>query len=109
MAIPFSYSFRNLWTRRLTTILTASGMALVVFVFAAILMLAQGLEETLIQTGSYDNVIVIRKGSVSEVQSGIERGQAAIVEALPYIATDREGKPLVIREVLVLIGLPKRD
>lgn len=105
----FPYSFRNLWTRRLTTILTASGMALVVFVFAAILMLARGLEETLIQTGAYDNVIVIRKGSVSEVQSGIERGQAAIVESLPYIATDREGKSLVIKEVLVLIGLPKRD
>jgi ABC-type lipoprotein release transport system permease subunit len=105
----FPYSFRNLWARRLTTILTASGMALVVFVFAAILMLARGLEETLIQTGAYDNVIVIRKGSVSEVQSGVERGQAAIVESLPYIATNREGKSLVIKEVLVLIGLPKRD
>ena len=105
----FPYSFRNLWTRRLTTILTAGGMALVVFVFAAILMLARGLEETLIKTGSYDNVIVIRKGSVSEVQSGIERGQAAIVESLPDIATDRDGKPLVVKEVLVLVGLPKRD
>ncbi len=105
----FPYSLRNLWTRRLTTILTASGMALVVFVFAAILMLAQGLEETLIKTGSYDNVIVIRKGSVSEVQSGIERGRAAILEALPGITADREGAPLVIKEVLVLISLPKRD
>ncbi|MCU0582208.1 MAG: FtsX-like permease family protein, partial [Syntrophales bacterium] len=105
----FPYSLRNLWTRRLTTILTASGMALVVFVFAAILMLAQGLEETLIKTGSYDNVIVIRKGSVSEVQSGIERGRAAILEALPGITADREGTPLVIKEVLVLISLPKRD
>ena len=105
----FHYSLRNLWTRRLTTVLTASGMALVVFVFAATLMLARGLEETLIQTGSYDNVIVIRKGSVSEVQSGIERGQAAIVESLPYIASSREGKSLVVKEMLVLVGLPKRD
>jgi len=105
----FHYSLRNLWTRRLTTVLTASGMALVVFVFAATLMLARGLEETLIQTGAYDNVIVIRKGSVSEVQSGIERGQAAIVESLPYIASSREGKSLVVKEMLVLVGLPKRD
>jgi ABC-type lipoprotein release transport system permease subunit len=51
MKIPFSYNFRNLWTRRLTTILTASGMALVVFVFASILMLAEGLRKTLIETG----------------------------------------------------------
>ena len=42
MAIPFSYNIRNLWTRRLTTGLTLSGMALVVFVFASILMLAEG-------------------------------------------------------------------
>ena len=40
MAVPFSYSLRNLWTRRLTTVLTASGMAMVVFVFAATLNLA---------------------------------------------------------------------
>ena len=33
-------SLRNLWARRLTTALTAGGMALVVFVFAAVLMLA---------------------------------------------------------------------
>lgn len=63
--IPFSYSLRNLSTRKLTTVLTASGMALVVFVFASILMLAEGLKKTLVATGSYDNVIVIRKGSDS--------------------------------------------
>ena len=61
--IPFSYSIRNLKTRRLTTILTVSGMALVVFVFATILMLTEGLKKTLVETGSYDNVVVIRKSS----------------------------------------------
>ena len=86
MAIPFSYSFRNLWTRRLTTVLTASGMALVVFVFASILMLSEGLRKTLVDTGSPDNVVVIRKGSASEVQSGIERQQASIVETEPEVA-----------------------
>ena len=39
MKVPFSYVFRNLWTRKLTTLLTAGGMALVAFVFAAVLML----------------------------------------------------------------------
>lgn len=108
MAIPFSYSFRNLWTRRLTTVLTASGMALVVFVFAATLMLAAGLQETLVATGSSDNVIVIRKGSDSEVQSGIDRVQASIVETEPEIATGRDGKQLLAKELVVLISLPKR-
>jgi ABC-type antimicrobial peptide transport system permease subunit len=106
--IPVSYSFRNLWTRRLTTVLTASGMALVVFVFAATLMLAEGLQKTLVATGSPDNVVVIRKGSQSEVASGIERLQASIVESQPEIAIGADGKPLVAKELVVLINLPKR-
>jgi len=108
MKIPFSYSIRNLWTRRLTTFLTASGMALVVFVFAAILMLAEGLQKTLVETGSHDNVVVIRKGSESEVQSGVGRSQAAIVETQPEIAIGPEGQPLLAKELVVLINLPKR-
>ena len=47
-AIPLAYSVRNLWTRRLTTVLTAGGMALVVFVFAAVLMLDAGLRSALV-------------------------------------------------------------
>ncbi len=82
MGLPLSYSIRNLWTRRLTTILTASGMALVVFVFTAILMMAEGLKKTLVDTGSPDNVVVLRKGSSSEVQSGVERIQAPSPETL---------------------------
>ena len=108
MAVPLSYSFRNLWTRRLTTVLTASGMALVVFVFTSILMLAQGLQTTLVETGSYDNVIAIRKGSGTEGQSGIDRLQASILETSPEVATGPDGGRLVAKEVVVLITLPKR-
>jgi len=108
MAIPFSYSFRNLWTRRLTTVLTASGMALVVFVFAATLMLATGLRKTLVETGSPDNVVVIRKASQSEVQSGVDRSQAAVVETQPEIAVGTDGRQLLAKEIVVLISLPKR-
>ena len=61
-------------------------MALVVYVFATVLMLAAGLEATLVATGQDDNVIVIRRGSQTEVQSGVDRTQAAIVESLPEVA-----------------------
>lgn len=108
MSIPYYYSFRNLWTRRLTTVLTAVGMALVVFVFAATLMLAEGLQKTLVDTGSYDNAVVIRRGSQSEVQSSVERLQASIVESQPEIAIGDDGKPLAAKELVVLINLPKR-
>ncbi|WP_374479829.1 ABC transporter permease [Zoogloea sp.] len=108
-AIPLSYSLRNLWARRLTTLLTAGGMALVVFVFAAVLMLGQGLKETLVDTGRADNVVVIRKGSETEVQSVVERSQAALVESLPQIVRGAGGQPLVSKETVVLITLTKRS
>lgn len=108
MAVPLSYSMRNLWKRRLTTSLTVSGMALVVFVFAAVLMMAEGLQKTLVETGSYDNVVVVRKGSTSEVMSGIERGQASIVEMLPQAAIGPGGRSLLAKEIVVLISLQKR-
>ncbi|NVN91533.1 MAG: ABC transporter permease [Desulfuromonadales bacterium] len=108
MRIPFAYSTRNLCTRRLTTFLTASGMALVVFVFASILMLSAGLKKTLVETGSEDNVIVTRKAANSEVQSGVERQQAAIVESVAGIATGTDGAALLAKELVVLISLSKR-
>ena len=86
MTIPFTYIVRNLAARRLTTALTAGGMALVVYVFATVLMLSAGLETTLVSTGRDDNVIVIRRGAQTEVQSGIDRRQAGIVESLPEVA-----------------------
>jgi hypothetical protein len=60
MKIPVAYVIRNLWTRRLTTALTAGGMALVVFQFAAVLMLDAGLKKTLVSTGSDENAILLR-------------------------------------------------
>lgn len=108
MRIPLSYTVRNLAARRLTTALTAIGMALVVFVFATVLMLSEGLKQTLVDTGSYDNVVTIRRGSQTEIQSGIERRHAAIVESLPGVALGPEGSRLVSKETVVLINLTKR-
>ena len=109
MAIPVNYIARNLVARRLTTALTAGGMALVVYVFATVLMLSAGLEQTLVATGQDDNVVVIRRGSQTEVQSGIARMQAAVVESLPEIALAADGRALISKEPVVLINLPKRS
>jgi putative ABC transport system permease protein len=109
MPIPLSYSYRNLLARRLTTFLTAAGMALVVFVFAAVLMLSEGLRRTLVATGSFDNVVVLRAGSESEVQSSIDRTQAGIIAAQPEVALDPDGRRLVADEAIVLVNLPKRE
>ena len=108
-AIPLAYIARNLWVRRVTTALTAGGMALVVYVFATVLMMTEGIRATLVATGQSDNVIVLRKGANAEISSGIAREQAAIIESLPGIATDALGRRLVSKEPVVLNSLPKRD
>jgi ABC-type lipoprotein release transport system permease subunit len=108
MAVPLAYIARNLVARRLTTVLTAGGMALVVYVFATVLMLSAGLEQTLVATGQDDNVVVIRRSAQTEVQSGIARLQAGIVESLPEVARSTDGRPMVSKEPVVLINLPKR-
>ncbi|HEY5997833.1 MAG TPA: ABC transporter permease [bacterium] len=108
MAIPWSYSLRNLATRRLTTVLTASGMAMVVFVFAAMEMLAAGLRATLVDTGAWDNAVLIRKASQTEVQSSVTRDAAAIVESQPEVADGAGGARLAAKEIVVLINLLQR-
>ncbi len=107
--LPLAYIVRNLWLRRVTTGLTALGMALVVYVFATVLMMSEGIRATLVATGQADNVIILRKGAGAEINSAVGREQVGIIETLPGIASDALGRPLVSREPVVLINLPKRS
>ena len=107
-AVPLSYIARNLWVRRVTTLLTALGMALVVYVFATVLMMSEGIRETLVATGQADNLLALRKGAGAEINSAVDRAQAAIIESLPGIATNAEGQVLLSKEPVVLNSLPKR-
>ncbi len=107
--LPLSYIARNLWVRRVTTLLTALGMALVVFVFATVLMMGEGIRATLVATGQPDNALLLRKGAGAEINSGITREQAAIVQSLAGIATNGAGQKLVSKESVVLNNLPKRS
>lgn len=109
MVIPVRYSLRNLRARRLTTLLTSGGMALVVFVFAAVQMLDTGLRQTLVATGQPDNILVTRRAAGTEISSAVDRVQAAIVEAQPEIATGLDARRLVSKETVILITLPKHD
>jgi putative ABC transport system permease protein len=107
-ALPLGYIARNLWVRRVTTLLTAGGMALVVYVFATVLMMSEGIRATLVETGQADNVLVLRQGAGAEVNSGISRLQALVVGSTAGIAAGSDGRPLVVAETVVLNSLPKR-
>jgi putative ABC transport system permease protein len=109
MKIPFAYTWRSLWARRLTTTLTVGGITLVAFVFAAVLMLAHGLEQSLIETGSDDNAIVLRKSAATELVSQIDRDGVNIIKTHPEIALLPEGKPFASAEVCIIINLFKKE
>jgi len=109
MIVPLKYVWRSLWTRRLTTVLTLGGIALVAFVFAAVLMLAHGLEETLIETGSENNVIALRRSATSELVSQIERDGANVLLSQPEIAIGQGGKSFASTETYVIINLGKKE
>src|SRR5947209_8305101 len=84
--VPVVYNLRSLGVRRWTTGVTALGLALVVFVFATVLMLATGVRETLKATGSAGNAKIIRKGSQNEVQSGVLPEHLRLLSAAPEAA-----------------------
>lgn len=107
MAIPLSYNYRNLLARKLTTLMTVLGITLVVFVFAAVLMLAYGLKKTLISTGSLDNWLIIRKSATSDMLSQVSRDSARLIETFPEVALQGNGSPVSSKEMVVVINLLK--
>src|ERR1043165_4265159 len=107
MQIPFKYIFRSTSSRRLTTFLTMLGITLVVFVFSAVLMMANGVQKTLQSTGSDENVVMVRKAAVSEIMSIIDREAAGIVTNMPQVARSPDGRSISSKEVVAIINLPK--
>jgi len=105
MAIPIAYNLRNLVVRKTTTIMTALGIALTVAVLLAILALVNGLHATLATSGDPLHVLVLRKGSESEIVSNFLRAQFQDLKFKPGIATGKDGQPLASLEVVTVINL----
>lgn len=109
MPVPVRYNLRSLAVRRVSALLTAGGVALVVAVFVATLALAGGLERAFIETGYPLNVLVIRQGSLVETSSVVSRDQWQALRFLPGVPLDGRGQPIASAEVVVLFNLPRRD
>ncbi|HLK66970.1 MAG TPA: ABC transporter permease [Bryobacteraceae bacterium] len=105
MAIPLAYNLRNLVVRKTTTIMTALGIALTVAVLLAILALVNGLATTLATTGDPLHILVLRKGSESEIVSNFDRDKFDVLKFKPGIALGKDGKPLASLEVVTVINL----
>ncbi len=107
MKIPFAYNARSIVQRPVSTAMTALGVALVVAVFIAMLALANGFRAALVKTGSPDNVIVLRRGAQSEMESGVSREDARLIATDPRIAVGADGHPLISPEVNVVVNIPR--
>ena len=109
MNIPFSYILKNFVARKLTAGITIGGIALVVFVFAAVLMMADGIRKTLATTGSEDNVVITRKSSTGEITSIIDRTTADLISTLQFVQKDEKGNALMTYDGVTVINAPKKD
>ena len=107
--IPMSYNVRSLMVRKTTTIATALGIALVVFVLASSQMLARGIRKTMSQSGSEDKALVLRKGADAELSSTIEQRFVSRVQAAPGVKRGPDGQPLGTGEVLVVIAIDRAN
>ena len=107
--IPLAYNWRNPAARRVSTGLTALGIALVAWVFIFTLALAGGFQAALQTTGSPNNAIVIRKGSTAELMSIINRDAASAVMSQEEIARAPDDTPLAASELIVVWNLPRKS
>jgi ABC-type lipoprotein release transport system permease subunit len=78
-----------------------------VFVFTAVLMMAYGIQKTLIATGQPDNVIITRKAATGEITSIVDGETQDVIRTLPHIAVDKNGYQIISTEPVVVINLEK--
>ncbi len=84
------------------------GLAGVVAVFTALLAMRAGFESTLKASGRADEVMVMRGGSDSEINSAFDRDSTDIIEQAPGIRVGVDGKRLVSAEMMVIAELARK-
>ncbi|HWH57801.1 MAG TPA: ABC transporter permease [Terriglobales bacterium] len=109
MAIPITYNIRNMILRRGLTVMTALGIGLTVTTAVFLMMLLAGLKKAFVSSGDPLNVLVVRKGSTSELVGGFAKDKLPILRTLPGIALDSHGQPMVSGEWVVLVALPRKN
>lgn len=109
MAIPISYNIRNMILRKGLTMMTALGIALTVMTAVFLMMLLAGMRKAFVTSGDPLNVLVLRKGSTSELGGGFTKDKLPILTSLPGIAKDSKGEPMVSGEWVVIVVLPRKD
>ena len=96
---------RRLWLSLATVI----AVGLVVTVLLAFLAMANGFRRTIADSGAEDVAVVLRSGSLSEINSVVLRDQARLIEDGPGIARGADGKPQTSAELYLTVDGIKRS
>jgi putative ABC transport system permease protein len=101
--IPPIYAIRSIVKRRGMMFGTLLSLALVTFVLTTLLMLADGIRQTLVTTGNTQNAKVMLRGIASEGSSFLTRSQVNLLTALTDVATTKDGRRLIAPEAMALV------
>jgi putative ABC transport system permease protein len=106
MTLPLSYNVRNLLVRKTTTLMTVAGITLSVVILVASLALVEGLRTVFANTANPLQLLVLRKGSNSELGSTVSNEDFTLLRSQAGIAADHGGRPLASQEVVNVANLP---
>ena len=102
------YILRNLWTRRTTTLMTAMGIAFVVWASILSLGLLEGIGHSLRVSGDPNDLSVLRQGSTNEMSSTIDGSTAQEISTIQGVISPDGGAPLVSAELVTATTSPRR-
>jgi ABC-type lipoprotein release transport system permease subunit len=105
MGLPIKYNLRNLLQRKGTTLMTAFGIGLTVAVLVTSLALTTGLHSVFSASGHPLQLIVLRKGTDSELTSSVSSDAFNIVRQMRGVARNADGVPYASQEGLTVVNL----
>lgn len=109
MALPLSYNWRNLFVRKLSTILTFTVVTVIVAVLAILLSFAAGIRASLAASGSPQNLLVIQNGATAESTSILRPDETGRLVQAPGIGHSKSGELLLSQELCVQTNVPRGE
>jgi ABC-type lipoprotein release transport system permease subunit len=107
--IPLKYNVGNLTARRVSTVMTILGIGVVIAVMISMMALKNGVNSAMVSSGSPENLMVMREGAAAELSSWVTKDAFHIIRALPGIAKDSSGAPMISPELVIIFKIPKKD
>jgi len=107
--IPIRYNLRNLTQRKGTTLMTALGIGLTVAVLITSIAMSNGMSAVFSGSGHPLQIIVLRNGVDSELNSSIKEENFQIIRQFPGVAKTPTGELMASQEGLQVVNLPSLE